>query len=465
MKPHLLLRLRAGSQGVEAASWLDAACGHDGHAPDPRPYGPAVLTPAIDSVLRRHRVGVRVTHEYPQARPGRWSADERAAGLDRVYRLIVRDRADLPSGMVDEIAMQSEVDFARGPQVTSTPLAPPVPVPVRALARSTDARSRRHIGLPEAHRLGEGSPEVVVAVLDTGVDVDHAELAPAVLPGFDFVDIIDGAERFVGDHLDADPDPEDLVGHGTHVAGIIVGRGVGMPRGVVPQCRLLPVRVLGAMRRGERAVGAGLVENIDVALKWAVDQGADVINMSFGLRSRGGGLPHRDVVAYGLRRGVTMVAATGNDGSDRELYYPGALPDVIAVGANDADDEVAAFSTYGPQVVLTAPGADIYSSVPGNRYAFASGTSQAAPFVSGAAAFLQSLAVRAVGERLSAAGIRRLLVRTADRPDARLRTPRGGHGRLNLADAARLLAYEGHRGVGTGRHGAIPARLSHDRTR
>ncbi|MDG4862435.1 S8 family serine peptidase, partial [Streptomyces sp. T-3] len=343
------------------------------------------------------------------------------------------------------------------------PLTPPVPV--RALARTTDTRSRTHIGLPAAHRLGEGSPDVVVAVLDTGVDVRHPELAQAALPGFDFVDIVDGAEKFVGDHLDADPDPEDLVGHGTHVAGIVAAQGRGMPRGVVPRCRLLPVRVLGAMRRGDRAIGAGLVENIDVALKWAVDQGADVINMSFGLRSRDGGLPHRDVVSYGLRRGVTMVAATGNDGSDRELYYPGALPGVIAVGATDPDDEVAAFSTYGPQVVLTAPGADVYSSVPGNRYAFASGTSQAAPFVTGAAAFLQSLAVEAVGERLSAADIRRLLVRTADRPDSRLRTPRGGHGRLNLADAARLLAYEGHRGVGTGPHRPVPRRGLHNRTR
>jgi subtilisin family serine protease len=183
------------------------------------------------------------------------------------------------------------------------------------------------------------------------------------------------------------------------------------------------------------------VDNINTGLKWAIDQGADVVNMSFGLPHEGGGLPHHEVVEYGLRRGVVMVAAAGNDGHEK-LYYPGSLPGVIAVGATDPDDAVAAFSTYGPQVLVTAPGTEIYSSFPEGSYAFASGTSQASPFVAGAVALLQSVSLERTGRRLDLDAVRRLLVGTADRPDARFRRPRGGYGRLNVGDAVRLLAAE-----------------------
>lgn len=430
MKPHLVVRLRPGAATPPAAAWHASVADKSGVADS--------ITPAVDSVLRSHRLPVWVTREHAPAAGDdeRWNEDEIASGLDRIFRLILREGSSIPAELVGEIALVPEVEYVRIGRVGVTDLAP-----ARAQSVDTDRWSREIVGLPEAHLWGDGSRAITVAVLDTGVDLKHAELERAIRPGYDFVDIIDGAGVFLEDFLDADADPSDPVGHGTHVAGIIAGAGSRMPVGIAPGCRLMPVRVLGAMRQEGRPIGAGLVDNINAALKWAIDQGADVINMSFGLPRTGGGVPHREVVEYGLRRGVVMVAASGNDGRE-ELYYPGSLPGVIAVGATDPEDAVAAFSTYGPQVFLTAPGTDVYSSFPGNGYAFASGTSQASPFVAGAAALLQSLALELTGRRLPLEAVRRLLVRTADRPDSRFRTPRGGHGRLNVGDAVRLLARE-----------------------
>ena len=295
-----------------------------------------------------------------------------------------------------------------------------------------------------------GADAVVIAVLDTGIDPTHREYADRLEPGFDFVDIIDGADDFIGDRVGADTDPTDpKVGHGSHVTGILTATGTRMAAGVAPACRVLPVRVLGSLRQDDRFIGAGLVDNINSGIKWAVDHGAVVINMSLGIRREGGGLPHVDVIRYAQRKGVTVVAAAGNDGADT-LYYPGALPGVLAVGAVGRDDEVAPYSTWGAQVDLVAPGTEIWSSWLDGGYAFATGTSQATPFVSGAAALCQSLA-REAGRRLSVAEVTSILTATADRRDRAFKTTRAGHGRLNVRDA---LALTSHRLRSTTRDGS-----------
>ncbi|MFH1717983.1 MAG: S8 family serine peptidase [Planctomycetota bacterium] len=308
------------------------------------------------------------------------------------------------------------------------------------MSATTGQASRDMIYLRQAHQFTRGDPSITVAVLDTGVDVNHRELRGSVEAGFDFVNIIDGAADFIGDYTDTDPDPDDEVGHGTHVAGIIAGKGVAMPTGVVPGCKLLPVRVLAAMKKGGRRVGAGLLDNINAGIKWAVDQGADVINMSLGIRHTGGGLPHEEVVSYALKMGATIVAASGNDGQE-QLYYPGALKGVIAVGAVDDHDEIAPYSTYGRQVSFVAPGTDIYSAYLDGEYAFSSGTSHAAPFVTGAVAMLKSFA-RSTGKNLSDGHVKHILKHTADRIDRRFKHPKAGFGRLNLIDALRLLKHK-----------------------
>ena len=127
-----------------------------------------------------------------------------------------------------------------------------------------------------------------------------------------------------------------------------------MPAGVAPRCSLLPVRVLGAMRRGSQVVGAGSIDNIDVAAKWAVDQKVDVINMSLGVLHEGGGLPHAEVVAYAARHGVTVVAASGNDGQNAH-YYPAGLPHVIVNGVVAVRDGTMTGARSGQVLKRQAP--------------------------------------------------------------------------------------------------------------
>jgi subtilisin family serine protease len=394
------------------------------------------LIPAVDHLLQQRKVPVWVTHEYRPA-SGQWTPDEYAHGLQRVFRLILQQDKRLPDDLADAITLLPEVEYARAGTVAVTILPTPS---AQSMSVSTDHESREAIFLPEAHRWSKGDERVTIAVLDSGVCLTHPEFSGRLLPGYDFVDILNGTDEFLGDAVEADPDPTDEVGHGTHVAGIVAAKGKNMPEGVAPLCRILPVRVLGALRQGERRVGAGLIDNINIALKWAVDNGADIINMSFGIKHEGGGLPHREVVEYALSQGATLVAATGNDGQDA-LYYPGALPGVIAVGAVEPDGEKAAFSTYGPQVTLVAPGTEVFSAYREDGYAYASGTSQAAPFVSGAAALLKSYALERSGHRLSDQQVKYLLKHTADRPGSRFRTRQTGYGQINVADALRLLDY------------------------
>ncbi|MBU0680022.1 MAG: S8 family serine peptidase [Proteobacteria bacterium] len=434
MKSHFIIKLHQPAAGdYQIPHWVDAIAAKIG--------GARQLVPAIDAILSGQQMPVWVTHEYPAAGKD-WSAAEIKHGLNRIYRLILHNDRHIPDSLIRDISLLPEVRYARMGDVAVTDLPQAHALAGdnnAALSAGTDRASREAIRLPEAHLASQGDRRIIVAVLDTGVDVNHAELAHAYMPGKDFVDIIDGAERFLGDFLGYDNDPSDtLVGHGTHVAGIIAASGTKMPMGVAPKCRILPVRVLGAMKRGDKPVGAGLVDNINVGLKWAIDQGAEVVNMSLGVRDIGGGLPYKEVIDYARSKNVTIVAASGNNGTE-DLYYPGAYPYVVTVGALDQDKEhVAPFSTYGKQVDVVAPGTDVYSSFLNNGYAFSSGTSHAAPFVTGAIALLKSFA-RSRGHRLSDGKAKFLIKHTSDKVGSRYKHPKAGYGRLNIGDAMRLL--------------------------
>jgi thermitase len=428
MKPHLELKLKLGVDAPDAPYWEDVIRDKAG--------SDVVIDRELARVLTRHATSVLTTRAYePSA--STWSPDEIAAGLDRVYRLVLLQDGDVPPALIQDISLIPTVEYVRLGRVGHAEIPQP---DAAQMSVSTDTRSREMIYLEQAQQYSTGHPSVVVAVLDTGVWLQHPEFAGRLLPGRDFVDILDGAGAFFGDYLDADDDPTDAVGHGTHVTGIVAGRGTAMPRGVVPACRILPVRVLGALVQGDKKVGAGLIDNINVAIKWAVDQGARIINMSLGVRHTGGGLPHQDVVEYARRKGVTIVAAAGNDGQEM-LYYPGALPHVIAVGAVDDTGAVAPFSTFGRQVSFVAPGTNIYSTYLANDYAYSTGTSHATPFVTGAAALLASYAQAKHGVRLSDAQIKHVLKHTADRVDGMYKHPKAGFGRINILDAVKLLEF------------------------
>lgn len=233
--------------------------------------------------------------------------------------------------------------------------------------------------------------DVVVAVIDSGVDLGHPDLAPRLRrDGFDFVD--------------NDGDPSDENGHGTHVSGIVaavIGNGEGVA-GLAPSAQILPVRVMDAEGSGgDRSIAAGIT--------YAVERGARVINLSLGstllLATPESSPLISRAIAGALARNVVVVVAAGNDFVPLPNAIVGENEGVIVVAASTRSDTKAAFSNSGPWIDVTAPGERILSTMPtyevyltsaalpederfAQGYDFMSGTSQAAPFVSGMAALL-----------------------------------------------------------------------------
>lgn len=246
---------------------------------------------------------------------------------------------------------------------------------------------------------------ITVAVLDTGVDDQHPDLAGSVLPGKDFIGF--GAER----------GSRAWARHGTAMAGIVAAHGHGSGResgvvGIAPEAKILPVRVIlessdKAREKARNSRGTALAQGI----RWAADQGADVINLSLGDDSESA---HPDAgedaaVQYALAKGSVVVASAGNGGEKGDhVSYPAAYPGVIAVTAVDRNGTHAAFSTRRWYATVSAPGVDIVIADPDGKYYQGWGTSAAAAFVSGAVAL-----VRSAHPGLAPAQIKRLLAETA----------------------------------------------------
>lgn len=254
------------------------------------------------------------------------------------------------------------------------------------------------ISAPAAWDRTTGDAAVAVAVVDTGVDLQHRELAGLLLPGQNLVDLGPNpvAPRdwvFEGTLDGAGKPPQDEVGHGTHVAGTIgceSNNGVGVT-GVTWGCRLLPVRVLARARhKNGQIAGFGSAADIAAGIRWSSDHGARVVNLSLG--SRDATEVERRAVDYAWGRGAVVVAAMGNDNSD-VAAFPAAFPDVIAVGAVDRAHGKAAFSNEGAHIGVVAPGVEILSTHWGtDSYASMNGTSMATPHVAGVAALILSAA-------------------------------------------------------------------------
>lgn len=214
-----------------------------------------------------------------------------------------------------------------------------------------------------------------VAVLDTGIDSDHPNLQANLGKGKAFVECSGCNGNTCNYPWDDDHD------HGSHVSGVACATPSCECRiGVAPEATLHAVKVFDCN-------GQGSYSDIAAGLRWVADQGYDVANMSFG--SSSGSATLHDAVKYAHDNGVTQVAAAGNDGPCTDcIAYPAKYDEVIAVGSVDCNDFLSAFSSTGPEMELVAPGEDVYSTIPGgcDRY---TGTSVAAPFVSGAAALLR----------------------------------------------------------------------------
>ena len=211
---------------------------------------------------------------------------------------------------------------------------------------------------------------VVVAVLDTGVS-PHSELAAALLPGRNFTPSGSGAS-----------DSGDVQGHGTHVAGTVAADAGSGVEGIAVGAKVLPVKVLDDS-------GSGASSWISSGILWAADQGADVINMSLG--GQYSSTVYDAAIAYARSKGTTVIAAAGNANTSA-TFMPAAAPGVIGVAATDQNRGKASFSNYGSYVDVAAPGVNIASTYPGNRYVGMNGTSMASPHVAGVVALMVAAA-------------------------------------------------------------------------
>ncbi|OLE66171.1 MAG: hypothetical protein AUG03_01140 [Acidobacteria bacterium 13_1_20CM_2_68_14] len=303
---------------------------------------------------------------------------------------------------IERLRRDPDVEYAEPDYILQAALAPHDPsYPLLWGLNNTGQTS----GVPGADIAAEaawsvsvGDRSVLVGVLDSGVDYTHPDLAdniwtnPGEIPGNGVDDDGNGYVDDVHgwDFLNNDNDPRDDFGHGTHVAGTIgaVGDNDRGITGVAWKVSLLPLKFLNS-------TGSGPTSAAVAAINYATDLGVDILNNSWG------GYDFSQTLIDAIRSAeaadVVFVCAAGNNGSNNDAvpFYPASydVSNVISVAASDPTDNKAVFSNYGlGSVDLAAPGVDIYSTIPGGQYGALSGTSMAAPHVSGAAALIRAVA-------------------------------------------------------------------------
>ena len=345
-----------------------------------------------------------------------WVAVVEAGDSIRVERVEASDARDAARRIARETGGAPILALDRDTRASATA---PGPDPLRSAQWALD-----QLDFESARRPLESS-QVTVAVLDSGVDGSHEDLAGTVLPGWDAIAEKPGADT-------------DSYGHGTHVAGIVAalaGNGLG-GGSAAAGVRILPVRVLDND-------GSGWSSDIANGIRWAADHGADVINLSLG--GPNPSAAYRAAIDYAVNtRKAVVVASAGNEyQSGNPVSYPAADPDVVAVAASTSSGARASFSNTGSYVDLAAPGTSILAPCPmggtvcskTSPYTRMSGTSMAAPFVSAAAALL-----RAARPDSSAGQIRDWLASTATDAGASGRDDEFGSG---IIAPSRALAAAG----------------------
>lgn len=334
----------------------------------PKPFlipGPGD-TPASEQILLKFKPGI------PQAVKERVHGQNNGEVIDVIPEIGI-EVVKVAKGK----ALEKVANYSRSPHVE---FAEPDYI-ARAVFIPNDPYFERQWGMakvqaPDAWEVTKGSRKVKIAILDTGIDQDHEDLADQIVANANFT-----PSRTV----------DDKFGHGTHVAGIAAaathnGEGVA---GIGFKSALMNVKVLGDD-------GSGYYSWLAKGIVWATKNGAKVINISAG-----GNRPSRvleKAINYAWSQGVVLVAAAGNDNSSAP-FYPAFYPHCIAVGATDENDSRAFFSNYGPWVDIAAPGLNILSTTPNHdnyihnygialSYDYLSGTSMASPHVAGIAALV-----------------------------------------------------------------------------
>lgn len=246
--------------------------------------------------------------------------------------------------------------------------------------RSGEQTGQTLVGLPQAWQISSGDPRVVIAIVDSGVDLNHPDLKAKLVPGFNL--------------LNNNAPPQDDNGHGTHCSGIAAAstnNGIGVA-GACPNCSIMPIKVLDQY-------GSGSGFDVANGVIWATDHGAQVINLSLGGMEADPTL--EEAVHYAIQKNVVVVAAAGNESTSAPMY-PAAEPEVISVGSINDDRQRSDFSNFGTSLSIMAPGRNILSTMPTvpvfmtekegfrNEYDFMDGTSMASPMVAGVAGLIRS---------------------------------------------------------------------------
>jgi len=443
---HIVLKLSDAAE-TRAPAHLDVLAGAR------RPSGRVDGGGRVDRTVLARVTGLRAKRIYHSARRiGRvgdrtaaYDDLEHALGLPRALsiQLAEPERAD---EVVAELRALDLIEWAMVEPLAAAPFA------LDRTAGAAEGAGVSHaafemVGGLRALSIEPGSIDTPVAVIDTGVALEHPEFAGRLHAGIDTVDLgmgrlADGV-YLVGDSLGMDFCARDETGHGSHCAGVIGALGLGLPRGLAGAAPVIPVRALAAAQVGAGdLVGVGGLTDIDAAIKAACDLGAKVLNMSFGTPEdaldRHAPPPHADVVAYAVARGVIPVAAMGNSGK-REAFYPAALPETIAVASVALDGRHSEFSTTGLHVALSAPGEAVLSAGL-SGYRESTGTSHAAPYVAAAAALIAARARRR-GHDLSPAEAKSILTRGA-RATQGGHSEQTGHGILDVPAALNLVDAE-----------------------
>ena len=331
--------------------------------------------------------------------------------------------------------------FALGSAPTQGVQAPPSSFSTLGAALSfrnwglVNTKAKSHIDAIDAWKLEEGSPNVVVAVIDTGIDSNHKDLKINI-----WKDPTSPSKNIYGwNYVSDEPNPNDDHGHGTHVAGII--GAISDPQsgisGVAHHVSIMSVKYYS-----DSNPGPVNLRNTVKAINYAVDHGAKIINYS------GGGPEFSEDEYLAIKKaeakGVLFVAAAGNEHQNTDLienyYYPSAyrLTNIISVAATDINNNLLPSSNWGKsRVDVAAPGENIFSTLPGGRYGYMSGTSQATAFVTGMAALLLS-----ADPKLTPSQIRQIIMASVDRvPQLEGRLVTGG--RVNAYSALLSLRNKG----------------------
>jgi subtilisin len=334
----------------------------------------------------------------------------RAAGgeVKHTFRIVHAIAARLPEHAVDALR--------RNPRISI------VEPDVRMFAVDAELDNTwgvKRIGAGEPHAGGFRGNGVKVAVIDSGIDYNHPDLAANYAGGYDFVN--------------NDADPFDDNQHGTHVAGTIAARDddAGVI-GVAPEARLYALKVLGAN-------GSGSFSDVIAALQWAVDNGIQVTNMSFGSSQDPGSLV-RNAFDNAAAAGILHIAAAGNSGTctgtGENMLFPARYASVVAVAAVNSSDARPCFSSTGVDVELAAPGVGVNSTIPGGGYAAFNGTSMASPHVAGTAALVVGAGVADLNSNGRVNDeVRQILIDTAQDLGPAGRDTFYGHGLVNAAAA------------------------------